>query len=354
MSKQTVAVLFGGVSSEHEVSLVSASSVIQNIPKEKYDVVCIGITKNGHWLLYSGDIEDIKTGEWEKNPDCVNVIISPDPSYGEILKLSKDGSFESIKIDCVFPVLHGKNGEDGTIQGLLELSQIPYVGCDTLSSAVCMDKDVTHKVLTSAGIPNAKWIPITVNDTPRLKEKCLDIVKKLGFPIFIKPANAGSSVGISKAEDMASLEEGIGLAFSHDQKVICEETIVGREIECAVLGNEFPRASVLGEIIPCNDFYDYEAKYQEDSTLIVPANTDEKISNEIRSLAIKAYTALGCSGLARVDFFLTKEGKIYLNEVNTLPGFTSISMYPRLWGESGVDYPELLDLLIKFAIEKHK
>lgn len=352
MSKYKIAVLFGGVSSEHEVSCVSATSIIQNLPKEKYEIIPIGITKNGHWLLYSGPIEKIANGSWETDSHCKNAIISPDSTHHGLLVLSPSGKTEQLSIDCIFPIIHGKNGEDGTLQGLLTLSGIPYVGCDTLSSAVCMDKDITHKLLTSAGITNAKWRSLTQADIPFIEEKCAEIAKEISFPIFIKPANAGSSVGISKANDLSTLKSGILAAFTYDQKVICEEMIVGRELECAVLGNEHPRASAIGEIIPCNDFYDYEAKYQSTSTLLVPAKLDERIQHRIQQTAIKAYLTLGCSGLTRVDFFLTEDETLYLNEPNTLPGFTTISMYPRLWEESGLSYPELLHNLIEFAMEK--
>lgn len=248
-------------------------------------------------------------------------------------------------------MLHGKNGEDGTLQGLLALSGLPFVGCDSLSSAVCMDKDITHRLLTTAGIRNAKWVSLTTDDIPLSQEMCLDIAEKLNFPIFVKPANAGSSVGITKATSLVSLRKGIENAFEHDNKVVCEEMIIGREIECAVLGNKHPRASVLGEIIPCNDFYDYQAKYQSDSTLIAPAKIDEKLQHKIQQTAIKAYIALGCRGLTRIDFFLTEQGEIYLNEPNTMPGFTVISMYPRLWSETNMTYDKLLDTLIELAME---
>ena len=354
MPKYNIAVLFGGVSSEHEVSLLSATSVLQNLSKEKYDITCIGITKQGRWLLYPGPIEEIATGQWKNHPGCVDAIISPSRSHKGILIFSADGQCKELSIDCVFPILHGKNGEDGTIQGLLALSGIPFVGCDVLSSAVCMDKDITHRLLTTAGVRNANWVSLTTSDLPLSEETCLDIARKLGFPIFVKPANAGSSVGITKAQTLSSLREGIRAAFAHDSKVVCEEMISGREIECAVLGNDHPRASVLGEIIPCNDFYDYQAKYQSDSTLIAPAKLDEQLQRQIQQTAVKAYLALGCSGLARIDFFLTDQGEIYINEPNTLPGFTVISMYPRLWAESGLPYQQLLDTLINFAIEQQK
>lgn len=352
MSKLRVAVLFGGVSSEHEVSLVSASSVIKNIPKDKYEIICIGITKSGRWLYYPGDPDDIATNNWKNNPDCCSAIISPDRTHGGILKILDDGSTSLLKVDCAFPVLHGKNGEDGTIQGLFEIAGIPYVGCNHLSSAVCMDKAMTHTILDIAGIKNAKWDIITRHQLPKLDAICEKFVENLGLPIFVKPANAGSSVGITKATDFNSLREGIKLAFSHDDKVIVEETITGKEVECAVLGNEDPVASVPGQIISCNDFYDYEAKYISESKLLIPADLKPEISDQLRKMAVKAYKALSCTGLARVDFFVTDDDQIYLNEPNTMPGFTSISMYPKLWEADGLSYGALLDQLIQLAMER--
>lgn len=353
MSKKLrVAVVFGGVSSEYEVSLMSATSVIQNIPQDRYEVVCIGITKSGRWLFYPGPVEEIATGKWKDHPDCCPAIISPDRMHHGIIKIMQDGSTSLLKLDCVFPVLHGKNGEDGTIQGLFALSGIPFIGCDTLSSAVCMDKAMTHTIMDNAGIKNAKWNYMLASQLPQLDEFCARVIDQLGFPIFVKPANAGSSVGITKATDYQSLRDGIKLAFTHDKKIVVEEMIVGKEVECAVLGNETPQASIPGEIISCNDFYDYEAKYIADSKLQIPADLDEDTTNRLREIAVKAYKAWGCSGMARVDFFVTDQNEIYLNEPNTLPGFTSISMYPKMWEATGLPYGELLSQLIELAIER--
>ena len=351
MAKLRVAVIFGGVSSEYEVSLVSATSVIKNMPKDKFEIICIGITKSGRWLYYPGDVELIATGEWKEHPDCASAIISPDRTHGGILKILEDGSTSLLRIDCVFPVLHGRNGEDGTIQGLLKLAGIPFVGCDTLSSALCMDKAMTHTVLDAAGIRTANWDQIQKTELPQLNEKCEQFVDKLGLPIFVKPANAGSSVGITKATDFESLREGIKFAFTHDSKVIVEEMLSGKEVECAVLGNDAPQASALGQIIPCNEFYDYDAKYQSDSELKIPADLDEVTTRRVQETAVRAYQALGCSGLARVDFFVSEDGTVYLNEPNTLPGFTSISMYPKLWEYSGLPYSELLERLVTLALD---
>lgn len=354
MAKIRVAVIFGGVSSEHEVSLVSATNVIQNLSRDKYEITCIGITKKGRWLYFPGDVAQIASGEWERNPDCAPAILSPDPIHKGFVKLDPDGtSFQ--KIDVLFPVLHGKNGEDGTIQGLFDLSGIPYVGCGVLASAACMDKDVTHTILDSNGIRTARHRAILTYELDRLDEKCREFAAELGFPLFVKPANAGSSVGINKVSDEKSLADAIKFAFAHDKKVVVEEFIRGKELECAVFGNDAPIASIVGEIVPANEFYDYEAKYILGSTaLYIPARIDDKASAKIRETAVKAFKAMGCSGLSRVDFFLEEDGGVVLNEINTLPGFTSISMYPKLMEATGVPYGSLLDKLISFAYEREE
>ena len=351
MSKIRVAVIFGGVSSEHDVSLVSATGIISNIPKDKYDIICIGITKKGRWLYYPGDIQQIATGEWERNPDCASAILSPDPIHKGFVKLDRDGtSFQ--KVDVIFPALHGKNGEDGTIQGLFELCGIPYVGCSVIASANCMDKDLTHTVLDASGIRTARYRAIKSSDLSDLQGKCLSVAGDLGFPLFVKPANGGSTIGINKAVDLESLEDAVKFAFAHDKKVIVEECIQGQEIECAVIGNDAPQASLIGEIVPAKEFYDYEAKYILGSThLYIPARIPREASDKVRETALKAYKAMGCSGLSRVDFFLEPDGGIVLNEINTLPGFTPISMYPKLMEAMGVPYGELLDRLIGLAFE---
>lgn len=351
MGKICVAVLFGGASSEHDISLVSATNIIKNIPSEQYEVVCIGITKKGRWLFYPGAVEDIQNGEWDKNPDCTPAIISPDPYHKGIIKL-ENGEYSLKKIDVVFPVLHGKNGEDGTLQGLLEMAGIPYVGCNLLSSASCMDKSLTHTILDYNGIHTADWDMIQSYELSRLDERCEQMINDLGLPLFVKPANAGSSIGINKACDFDSLKEAIKLAFAHDTKVIVEEFIKGRELEVAVFGYENPFASAVGEIESCNDFYDYDAKYiLNDTNLYIPARIDESVSRKIRETAIEAYKAIECGGLSRVDFFLTESGEIILNEINTLPGFTPISMYPKLMEDMGIPTSELTDRLIRGAIE---
>ncbi len=353
MNKIKVAVLFGGVSSEHEVSVVSATSVLRNIPKDRYDVTMIGITKDGRWMEYTGAIDSIASMKWETEK-ARTAVISPDRSHHGLLLLDGN-SVELRPIDVFFPVLHGKNGEDGTLQGLFELAGIPYVGCDVLSSADCMDKAVTHTILEAAGIPMAKWDCVTASDMEHFEDIAGRMEEKLGYPMFVKPANAGSSVGVSKAKNRQQLKEACYVALNEDRKAIVEEFINGREVENAVLGNENPTASlVCGEITPKVEFYTYEAKYQDDSTeLHLPAEISPELNEEIRRTAEKAYKAIGCMGLSRVDFFVKRDGSgIILNEINTLPGFTSISMYPKLWEASGVSYPELLDRLIQLALER--
>lgn len=353
MNKSKVAVLFGGVSSEHEVSVVSATAVLNNLNKENYDIIMIGITKDGRWLEYTGDIADIASMKWEQE-EARTAVISPDRSHHGLL-LMDGASVEVCPIDVCFPVLHGKNGEDGTIQGLFELAGIPYVGCDLLSSANCMDKVLTHTILESAGIPMAKWDYVTMRDMDHFDSVADKMEAHLGYPMFVKPANAGSSVGVSKAKDRQQLKEACYVALKEDSKAIVEEFIDGREVENAVLGNEDPKASlVCGEITPLVEFYTYDAKYNDASTeLKLPAPIPAELNEEIRQTAEKAYRAIGCKGLSRVDFFVKRDGSgIILNEINTLPGFTSISMYPKLWEASGVPYSELLDRLIKLAMER--
>ncbi len=353
MSKLRVAILFGGVSSEHDISLKSAAFVIRNLPSSRFETICIGITKSGRWLYYPGDVESIESGTWKDHPDCAAAVISPDRSHRGILKIMDDGSYSLLKIDCVFPVLHGKNGEDGTVQGLLSLAGIPYVGCDTLSSAACMDKAVTHTILDAAGIKTASYCTVARTDIPRLDSYAEGIAETLGFPIFVKPANAGSSVGVNKADDLDGLKKAIKIAFTHDSKAVCETAIVGAEVECAVLGNDDPKASIVGEIASANEFYDFESKYvSAESKLYIPARLADETSERIRSIAVAAYKALGCSGLARVDFFAEENGGIILNEINTLPGFTAISMYPKLWEKCGKDSKELLGELVELALER--
>ena len=349
--KTKVLVLFGGVSSEHDVSLNSACSVIKNIPSDKYDIVKMGITKQGESFVYLGDADMLPGGRWlEDKANLVPAVISTNRAHHGIIRLA-DGA-ETEKIDVVFPVLHGKNGEDGTMQGLLEIAGLPYVGCNTVASAICMDKAYTNAMADYHGIPQAKWVAF---EKYSYNESLLaPAAEKLGFPIFVKPANAGSSVGVGKARNIDELATACKNAFEHDEKIVLEEGIDGVEVEVAVMGNENPVASVVGEVVPCNDFYDYEAKYlANESELHIPARLPEDKLKAVQNAAVNAYRALGCSGFTRVDFFVRRsDGEIMLNEPNTIPGFTSISMYPKLFAASGIPYPELLDKLLQLAMER--
>lgn len=349
-----VGVIFGGVSSEYEISLLSASSVLNNIDKSKFEVYKIGIAKDGAMFLYDGGIEKIKADSWQ-GADCKPCVISTDRARRGIIVLEEDGKSSVLPLDVIFPVLHGKNGEDGTMQGLLTIAGIPFVGCDVLSSAACMDKDVTHALLDSAGVPVSKWLAITNSFFEKTSEQFIDSVETiLGYPCFVKPANAGSSVGISKASNKEELIEAIKRAFVHDKKIIVEEMLTGLELECAVLGNDEPIASSIGEIEPCNEFYDYEAKYLANkSKTYIPARIEKRDSDALKAAALKAYRVMGCSGLSRVDFFLSKSGRVTLNEINTIPGFTDISMYASLFINDGVSYGELVTRLLEYAIRRY-
>ena len=340
--KIKVAVIFGGQSTEHEVSRVSASSVIRNLDTTKYDITKIGITKKGLWNIFNGPVENIENGKWEQEIIC--------SGFGEVEKISKE-------IDVFFPVLHGMFGEDGSVQALFELLNKPYVGPGILASAVGMDKVYTKQVFEHEGIPQARYLVLKRSAIKESIEKSADnIEKELGYPCFVKPSNSGSSVGISKAHDRVELIEAIRLAASHDRKIVIEEFIEAREIECSVLGNDNPIASVVGEVIPSREFYDYDSKYNDGtSQIIIPAEIKSEISDKIRDYAIKAFIALDCCGMSRVDFFVDKKTeKIYVNEINTIPGFTSISMYPKLIEATGISYPRLLDSLIELALERYK
>lgn len=349
---KTVLVIFGGVSSEHDVSLVSASSVIENIPKDKYSVLSLGITKDGRWLFYTGEPDKLPDGRWLEDEALLTpAVFSPDSVSGGLILL-ENGTARPIKVDAVFPVLHGKNGEDGTMQGLLELSGVPFVGCPTLASALCMDKAVANAVADAHNITQAKWLGFTKYEYTKNANALLNnAVAKLGLPIFVKPANTGSSVGVSKAKNAQELVTAVELAFNFDKKVVLEEAVDGMEVECAVLGNDETLASVPGEVVPCHEFYDYDAKYiTGTSQLYIPARLTEEKLKEVQNRAAEVYKALDCRGLARVDFFVRKnDGAVLLNEVNTIPGFTSISMYPKMFEASGIPYPELLDRLIQLA-----
>lgn len=353
MNKKTVAVLFGGQSSEHEVSLVSASTIISNLNSDKYYVIPVGITKAGKWMIYNGPVDNIKNGEWEKYG--APAVLSPDATHKGLIKMV-GGKVKVIPIDVVFPVLHGKYGEDGTVQGLFELAKIPYVGCGVLSSSVSMDKGYTKIIAKDAKINQAKYMIVYDHELNKIKSVATKIEKKLGLPCFVKPANAGSSVGITKAHDKDELIAGLKTAAMHDKKIIVEENITGRELECAVLGNGNEIfASTVGEVLAAEEFYTYDAKYNNsESKTVIPATLPEGKLEEIQKEAIKVFKAVEGSGLARVDFFMEKDtNKIIFNELNTLPGFTPISMYPMLWENVGKPIGTLLDELINLALVKN-
>ena len=342
-------VIFGGCSSEYSVSLRSSASVLRNIDNSKYNVITLGISRDGSWYLYKGDIDSIENDTWLTPEAATPAVLSPDKKDKALIVLN-NGSYEKINIDVIFPVLHGKNGEDGTIQGIFDLAGIPYVGCGLLASAMCMDKAVTNTLADEAGIDGAKWAAFTEAEYKAGKVDLGAIEEKLGYPIFVKPANAGSSVGITKAHNHDELLGALDVAFENDYKAVLEETLIGREIECAVMGNDEPVASCIGEILPTAEFYDFDAKYVDNSTgLAIPADLPVEVSEKVREAAVNAYVTMGCRGLSRVDFFLCEDGRICLNEINTLPGFTSISMFPKLFGQVGIPYSELLDKLIEYA-----
>lgn len=352
--KIKVGIIFGGRSAEHEVSLVSATSVINALDKKKYEIVQIGITLDGRWISSPDALSALKT---RKNIDRQpQKVIIPDPNHRSLIKLFSR-KLEEEKLDVVFPVLHGTFGEDGTIQGLLEMANIPYVGAGVLASSVAMDKIIARRLYKAAGIPVTPDIWFLWKDYNDSKIRIIEKIEKdLGYPCFIKPSNTGSSVGISKAHNRRELIKAIELAAEYDRKILVEKSVENaREIEVSVLGNDNPVASVSGEIIPSNEFYDYNAKYVDGkSQSKIPAKLPKNIVKKIQEYAIRGYKAVDCSGMARADFLVdSKTNKIYLSELNTIPGFTSISMYPKLWEASGIPYPKLLDRLIELALERH-
>ena len=347
-NKKNGGIIFGGKSGEYDVSLLSAYNVINGIDKEKYDLTLIGISLEGKFYIYKGDVEKIKNNEWID--DSENLISEFSLFDDEIIK----------NIDIIFPVLHGQNGEDGRIQGLFEMMNKPYVGCEVMTSAVCMDKDIAKRVFKSVDIPVVDDVLVFNTDIESDKllnetiEKC---EKNLPYPMFVKPVNMGSSVGISKAKDRQGLIDALKKAVQFDTKILVEKAINAREIEVAVLGNSHPEASYPGEIVSCKEFYDYEAKYLsgDDSRIDIPAKVSDDIIEKIRTYAVRAFKAVGGSGLSRVDFFLDKDnGNLYLNEVNTLPGFTNISMYAKMWDYMGVKYSDLIDKLIDLGFERYE
>lgn len=343
---ENVCVIFGGMSCEHQVSCISASYVCENLDKNKYNVYKVGITENGEWKLFSGNVEKMRDGSWkeEELPTC---ILSPDRSHKGLLC---DGKL--LSVDVIFPVLHGAYGEDGCIQGLFELSGIPYVGCGVAASMLGMDKVLSKMAYDNAGILQADWLFFEDASILDDNEICAPVEEKFQYPVFVKPANTGSSIGVSKAHDRAELVLAVREAVKIDKKVLVEEFIKGHEVECAVLGNGSPKASCVGEVKSAGEFYDYDSKYCDSaSETVIPAEIPVEYSEKVRREAIRAFRAIGGKGLSRADFFITEDGKVLVNELNTLPGFTSISMYPKLWINEGVSYSELLSKLIKLAYE---
>jgi len=358
MKKIKVGVLFGGQSAEHEVSLVSARSVVSAIDQSKYEISLIGITHQGQWLL----AEDQNKALSYKTVDEQNlpaVTLDYTGSDRQIRHNQQGVISDAITdLDVIFPVLHGPHGEDGTVQGLFELANLPYVGCGVAASALAMDKVLAKQAFSAAEIPQTDYEAYRVHQWQQDESAMIEKIEaQFVYPVFIKPANMGSSVGITKAHDRRELAKGVRLAFDYDLKIIIEESAQGfREVECAILGNENPQASIVGEIIPGNEFYDYETKYIDDkSELIIPANISLAAAEKVQGLAIKAFQAIDGSGLARVDFFVSEDNQtVYINEVNTMPGFTPISMYPKLWQASGIEYADLIDKLISLGIHKSK
>lgn len=343
MEKKVIAVLFGGNSSEYEVSLQSASSVLENMDKEKYEIVPIGITRQGEWIHYKGEIDKIKDNTWSEDIDKLcPVVVSQNPAVGGIIELGQTEN-KVIKLDLVFPVLHGKNGEDGTVQGVFELANIPVVGCGTLSSALCMDKDMAHKLVGAAGITVPKSVTIEQSMMVELNK----LTEDLRYPLFVKPVRAGSSFGITKIYKVDDLDAAVKLAFEYDDKVIIEENIEGFEVGCAILGKEDLIVGRIDEIELMEGFFDYTEKYTLKSSKIhMPARIDAQSEKKVQEAAIAIYRTLGCSGFARVDMFYTPSGEIVFNEVNTIPGFTSHSRYPNMMKGIGISFVEMLDKLI--------
>ena len=348
--------LFGGISPEHEVSLRSAEFVLNSLDPEKFNIFPVGITKKGDWVLYGGtDYSLLPTGEWKECPENRRAAISPVRGQG-LLSFEGDCVVREW-IDVVFPVLHGENGEDGAMQGLLQMAGIPYVGPHVAASAVAMDKTLTKLVADQAGVRQAAWMLVRNADLDLRMDAVLDQIEgKFNYPVFVKPAGTGSSVGVSKAADRGQLRDALLQAGTYDSKILVEEFIHGREVEVAVMGNDNPVASICGEIDSGAEFYDYDAKYVTDTSVAyIPARIDEDVAEQVREAAVRIYSAIGCQGLSRVDFFVTFEGnQVVFNEINTLPGFTSISMYPKLFAASGIPAQQLVEELLNLAMEAQK
>lgn len=346
MQKIKLCVIFGGVSTEHDISILSVTSVLSNLNRDKYDILPVGITKDGAWY-YAPNLDLSNTADWVNSEGAIPVTLSASRNVKGLVSL-KDATV--FPVDCVFPVLHGFNGEDGTIQGLFEVAGIPYVGCDVAASAMSMDKAITKLIVANAGVPQADFLCIYSKELSDIDSCVKRVEDKFTYPVFVKPASTGSSVGVSKAKDKESLISAFNEAAKYDLKFLVEEFIDGREIETAVLGNDDAIVSVCGEVLAEQEFYSFDAKYNDASSRTqIPAKLPEDVANQVRRLALIVYHALGATGLSRVDFFVCKDGRIVFNEINTLPGFTSISMYPKLFAAVGIAYSDLLDRIIDFA-----
>ncbi len=353
MAKLRVAVLFGGVSSEHEISCLSAATVVRSLDTDKYEVIKLGITRKGRWVNHPGGPDGIADGTWETCEDNVPAFISPDATTHGVV-LNHTGRFDVLKVDVCFPVLHGKNGEDGTVQGLLAMAGIPFVGCGVLSSAACMNKAAANLIFAAHGLPHTPWIALRRAELEDEDNVLRCLREAMDFPVFVKPANAGSSVGCTRVNGEDTLRAALMLASIHDDTVVVEQAVDGLEVECAVLGNQSLVATRPGEIVSCNESYDYEAKYHSGgkSLQYIPARLPAEKLDEVRDIAERAYRALGCAGLARVDFFVERgTNRVLLSEINTMPGFTEISMYPKLMEAEGIPLPELADRLIQLALQ---
>ena len=354
-NKMCVALLFGGMSSEHEVSCVSVGNFVRNIDRSKYEVLTVGITKEGRWLYTEATAEQMADGSWEELPGNMACVISPDRADHGMILFTPDGRVEKMHLDVVIPVLHGLWGEDGTVQGLLELAGIAYVGCGVLASSVCMDKAVANALFEANGVPHTKWVAANRWEIEKdLEGVCAGVEQKLGWPVFVKPANAGSSVGISKVSSQEELKAAIALALENDRKVVFEAFVDGQEVECAVIGSDPAVATRPGEILAGAEFYTYDDKYKNGvSQTVIPAHLPEAKLDEVKTYAAMAYTALNCEGLARCDFFVEKNtGRVLINEIYTFPGFTAISMNPKLMEHEGLPVPQLIDRLIALAVER--
>lgn len=354
MGKIQVAVVFGGRSNEYEVSLRTCVSVLENIDRAAFEPVAVGITRQGGWRLFEGGIDRIRQDSWWQEDCSVPAFLSPDRGEQGGLWVLRESGIQRQAVDVIFPACHGQDCEDGALQGLFKLTGIPYVGCPVTSSALCMDKEYTHIVAEAAGVPMARWQCVRAGQMESFDRLAGQLEQQIGYPMFVKPANSGSSVGCAKAPDRQALAQALALAFEQDEKVLVEQLIEGQEVECAVIGNLRPEAPLVGEVAPTVGFYDYAAKYLDDTAnLYIPAHISDEAAQQVKALSKKIFQIMGCRGLARVDFFVQPGDRVVFNEINTLPGFTSISMYPKLMVASGMQYSQLITRLIELAFENH-